>query len=99
MNNAEKVKEYYNAHQDKFTILSIDFRKTYPVSIGNKRKKLYDEIGFYEFLFNPKYGVSKVFSGNCWGFFDYKNNVKHPPEILKYLSNSIKEEPANASRL
>jgi hypothetical protein len=104
MNKVERVKELYNNGQDEWFVWKIfvnskdekiDLKGFINENIGNIyiRKKENKEsgecIGFYEWLFNPKYDTLLVFSNNhkTKGHFlgEYLVN-REPEEILTYLS-------------
>ena len=64
----------------------------YGDKIPKGQKMLFDHrsVGFYEWLFNPKYGVFEVFDVNLYNIFDVRKskdfNTKSPEEIIKYLA-------------
>jgi hypothetical protein len=87
----KEVIEYYNNGQDEIVVKNIDNKNVvfnYNPNTGNYR--IY-KIGFYEWLFNPKYKVFEVFfkhNTHKWNLFDF---IKaKPQEILDYLKNQTK---------
>jgi hypothetical protein len=65
----KEIKEYYNNGQDEFENLIIDGETVVLWQKGHLHKHV---IGFYEWLFNPKYKVFEVFGqkkqvcSDCW---------------------------------
>jgi hypothetical protein len=107
MNKVERVKELYNNGQDEWSVWKIfvnskdekiDLKGFINEDIGNIyiRKKENKEsgecIGFYEWLFNPKYKVFEVFKinsvilANNYKVVTHKWIYREPEEILTYLS-------------
>jgi hypothetical protein len=103
----KEVIEHYNNGQDEY-----ENRGIYKNYLGDYVVKIYYEydsetktickeieIGFYEWLFNPKYKVFEVFK---LGRADMEENIfevswvynyttKQPQEILDYLKNQIRK--------
>jgi hypothetical protein len=110
MNKVERVKEFYNNGQDEWFVWKIfvnskdekiDLKGFINENIGNIyiRKKENKEsgecIGFYEWLFNPKYKVWQVFNFPLQAIIELGKNeesfivkgIKQPEEILTYLAD------------
>jgi hypothetical protein len=94
----KEVIEHYNNGQDKWEIGDIISDCTQCiVYIGKSESVIRMNIGFYEWLFNPKYKVFEVFKVSpkyFMGFIQHKGiwhmGVKQPQEILTYLKNQTK---------
>jgi len=103
------IKEYYNDKQDEY---KITYFKLNDDEISNCIEIVYKDmlkeiIGFYEWLFNPRYKVLEVFgiiNDNMIGndIHDLAINLirnedgrKSPAEIIAYLENQIEEQKEN----
>jgi hypothetical protein len=86
MKDLQRLADIYNERQDEYKVKSINAQNSGLVVFEYGRY-----IGFYEFIFNPKYGVFEMFDIYENGLFDYNGfshklfNVKQPLEIVKYI--------------
>jgi hypothetical protein len=93
-----QIKHYTEGNVFGFMFL-IEKSKVFVKEKGNVIKFTGSEsqtrwVGFYEWLFNPKYKVFEVFGfdnpNDLWSIcHDYKIMFKPVPEIIKYLAKEI----------
>jgi len=96
MNKLKAITDIYNDRQDEYKVDEIlkGHFGTYKVKINGKHQiTFYKEwIGFYEFLFNPKYGVFEVFGidslDNIYNEYIWLN--KSTEEIIDYMYKAVK---------
>ena len=97
MNETQAVQEYYNQGQSEYSICDIGEDFVRIKRFGTITEHYY-KIGFYEWLFNPKYKVFEVFQvnsiiGDISGLFTAKEKWRYIPkqstEIIDYLYKSI----------
>ena len=104
---SNKILDYYNKQQSEYVVWQIvDSSGTWKVDIEKNTEKVITaihmaikSIGFYEWVFNPKYGVFEAF-GKIHGLYildildadedGYLKVVEPPSEIIKILSKLIK---------
>ncbi len=104
MSNQDRIIKKYNEGQDIIKVKSINiefrgdeyiyFQKLKNDKIPKNHKALLDHesIGFYEFIFNPKYKVFEVFIIQLSDVLDYNGlsgrilGTKKPAKIIDYLA-------------
>jgi hypothetical protein len=97
MNNAEKVKEYYNNGQDKYRITdrnggiyeSADKHSTWRVNIKSLEDDELMNRGFYEWLWNEqKYHVFKTLKLDL-ATIAYYSTKKSTQELINFIGGIV----------
>ncbi len=101
-NKLQEIVDVYNDRQDKYDVKSIlHFNGWYRVHIDIKRDDsivVVDQripvIGFYEWLFNPKYRVLETLNImtllNITKGIGFQILIREPEEIIDYIYRGVK---------
>jgi hypothetical protein len=104
MTTEKEVQEHYNKNINIEICCFYECKGEWYIDVWIEKEKSAETIGFYEWLFNPKYKVFEVFrikpfiinkesdSGAIKMTTSNLNYLrfKQPPEILSYLQSQIK---------
>jgi len=93
MDKLQKIIKVYNDRQDEHRVMSLNPNintNRIGVEIGNTNQ--YDNIGLYEWLFNPKYKVFEVFGIDSLDTIhhEYIWLNKSEKEIIDYIYKGLK---------
>ena len=101
MDKLKKIAYVFNARQDKWYIVRVLKDGEIYMGIPDAESVVEYEpkewIGFYEFLFNPKYKVFEVFeiyTISCVTLCELEKRlkIKQPQQIIDYMYESLKAE-------
>jgi len=90
----KKLIKYYNDNQSEIKVINIDNKNvTFNHNPKTGNYQIY-KIGFYEWLFNPKYKVFEVFGLDAFERNHILNGAlrMNTEEIIKYLTEQIEEK-------
>jgi hypothetical protein len=90
------VSKYYNGKQSTYLARFIENGNKVDICYNKNNNIIHEVVGFYQFIFSPKYKVFEVFKVTYYDFLDMDEStheleivkIKQPEEILKYLGGS-----------